>query len=81
MDTSGPRNDVSDNEHSDVEEVAVSSSDSSECESEGEDSGYDNQEVANDSNQLTLVDGASILVHQPALGEDDEDDGEGDGKL
>ncbi|KAK3096766.1 hypothetical protein FSP39_003043 [Pinctada imbricata] len=78
MDADDHRNDdvISDHEHSEAEGVVSSSS--SDCESEGEDSGYDNQEVTNDNNQLTLVDGASILVHQPALGEDDEDEGEED---
>lgn len=63
-------------EHSDEEEAAQSS-ESSECESEGEDSGY---EANGGEGLLSLMDGDSILIQQPPIGED-EDEPEDDGKM
>ncbi|XP_048733827.1 tubulin polyglutamylase ttll6-like isoform X26 [Ostrea edulis] len=62
-------------EHSDEEEAAQSS-ESSECESEGEDSGY---EANGGEGLLSLMDGDSILIQQPPIGED-EDEPEDDAK-
>ncbi|XP_056022270.1 tubulin polyglutamylase ttll6-like isoform X15 [Ostrea edulis] len=56
-------------EHSDEEEAAQSS-ESSECESEGEDSGY---EANGGEGLLSLMDGDSILIQQPPIGEDEDE--------
>lgn len=76
-DPEAPPHNEDQSEHSDgeEEEEAAQSSESSDCESEGEDSGYD--ATAGEGAQLTLMDGESILIQQPPMGEDEEgDDGE-----
>ena len=78
-DPEAPPHNEDQSEHSDgeeEEEEAAQSSESSECESEGEDSGYD--ATAGEGAQLTLMDGESILIQQPPMGEDEEED---DGEL
>ncbi|XP_078316102.1 uncharacterized protein LOC111130353 isoform X5 [Crassostrea virginica] len=74
-DPEAPPHNEDQSEHSDgeeEEEEAAQSSESSECESEGEDSGYD--ATAGEGAQLTLMDGESILIQQPPMGEDEEGD-------
>lgn len=66
-----PPHDEDQSEHSDgEEEEAAQSSESSEGESEGEDSGY---EANAGEGLLTLMDGDSILIQQPPMGEDEEE--------
>ncbi|KAJ8304722.1 hypothetical protein KUTeg_018305 [Tegillarca granosa] len=66
----------------DIEDERGSSSSSSESESdceneEGEDSGYEN--ASSGANELTLMDGESILIQQkPEYDDDDEEEGEAD---
>lgn len=74
-----PPHDEDQSEHSDgeEEEEAAQSSESSEGESEGEDSGY---EANAGEGLLTLMDGDSILIQQPPMGEDEEE-GDDDGKV
>nr|XP_022333050.1 tubulin polyglutamylase ttll6-like isoform X15 [Crassostrea virginica] len=74
-DPEAPPHNEDQSEHSDgeeEEEEVAQSSESSECESEGEDSGYD--ATAGEGAQLTLMDGESILIQQPPMGEDEEGD-------
>lgn len=73
-----PPHDEHQSEHSDgeEEEEAAQSSESSDGESEGEDSGY---EANAGEGLLTLMDGDSILIQQPPMGEDEEE-GDDDGK-
>lgn len=66
-----PPHDEDQSEHSDgEEEEAAQSSESSDGESEGEDSGY---EANAGEGLLTLMDGDSILIQQPPMGEDEEE--------
>ena len=53
-------------------ETTTAVSDSSDSDSEPEDSGYSNNE--NGSQELTLLDGPSVLI-QPILDDEGEDDG------
>uniref|UniRef100_A0A8W8ICE7 Tubulin polyglutamylase ttll6 n=1 Tax=Magallana gigas TaxID=29159 RepID=A0A8W8ICE7_MAGGI len=70
-DPEAPPHDEDQSEHSDgEEEEAAQSSESSEGESEGEDSGY---EANAGEGLLTLMDGDSILIQQPPMGEDEEE--------
>nr|XP_034325487.1 uncharacterized protein LOC105344081 isoform X21 [Crassostrea gigas] len=76
-DPEAPPHDEDQSEHSDgEEEEAAQSSESSEGESEGEDSGY---EANAGEGLLTLMDGDSILIQQPPMGEDEEE-GDDDAK-
>lgn len=78
-DPEAPPHDEDQSEHSDgeEEEEAAQSSESSDGESEGEDSGY---EANAGEGLLTLMDGDSILIQQPPMGEDEEE-GDDDGKV
>ncbi|XP_052697228.1 tubulin polyglutamylase ttll6-like isoform X24 [Crassostrea angulata] len=70
-DPEAPPHDEDQSEHSyGEEEEAAQSSESSEGESEGEDSGY---EANAGEGLLTLMDGDSILIQQPPMGEDEEE--------
>ncbi|XP_052697237.1 tubulin polyglutamylase ttll6-like isoform X33 [Crassostrea angulata] len=76
-DPEAPPHDEDQSEHSyGEEEEAAQSSESSEGESEGEDSGY---EANAGEGLLTLMDGDSILIQQPPMGEDEEE-GDDDAK-